>query len=153
MTPAELLNRLGAEGISVSLHVDLDVEADAEPKSETLSLIREHRTVLIEHLTQERVGTSTGLVSQGLTLYGDLFHSLMFWAAQWSELRLEHPDGVVLNARPEHITGAVGFHPWGVVYDQTKAVLVTWGNVPYTALVGKRDLKIWAIPVPEQEAA
>ena len=151
MNPAELLKHLEAEGVGVMLALDL--EADAEPKGETLDLIRENRDALLEHLARELVGTPNALASVGLTLHGDLLHSLMVWTGQYSELRLEHPGGVILNAKPEHVGDALNAHPWSVVYDQTKAVLVTWGNVPRYALMDKRDLKTETWLEPQEVAA
>lgn len=88
-----------------------------------------------------------------LHLYGDLLLNLMGWAAQHQELCLEHPGAAVLNARPEHIRDAVKTHPWGVVYDIDRRVLVTWGNVPTSALRGKHDLETDELLLPEQVAA
>ncbi len=88
-----------------------------------------------------------------LHLYGDLLLNLMVWAAQHQELRLEHPGAVVLNARPEHIRDAVELHPWGVVYDCDRRVLVSWGDVPTYAFRGKRDLETGELLIPEAVAA
>lgn len=184
MTPAELLIRLKAESVGVSL--SLDLEADTKPSDKVLDLIREHRDALLEHLACELTNTTRGAViddgpnvrgeahleaganyahersfwstrslprGASLELHGDLLHNLMVWAGQYSELRLERPGGMVLNAKPEHLTDALSLYPWGVVYDQTKAVLVTWGDVPRYALQGKRDLKSGALLVSEQVAA
>lgn len=151
MTLEEMLDRLEAEGVGVSL--SLKVSADKKPSDETRALIQTNRDALLEHLARELVGTPNGLASAGLTLHGDLLHSLMVWTGQYSELRLEHRGGLILLAKPEHIADALERYPWGVVYDQTKAVLVTWGDVPRYALMDKRDLKTEKWLEPEGMAA
>jgi hypothetical protein len=82
-----------------------------------------------------------------------LLHNLMLWVAKYHELRLEHPGGVILNARPEHIRDAVKAHPWSVVYDPERYLLMSWGDVPHFALVGKRDLETGELLIAEQVAA
>lgn len=141
------------ERLGVVLTPKLTYKSAAPLDAETVALLRSHKDELLRELIREREGISNGLVSRGLALYGDLLHSLMVWAARWSELRLEHPGGVILNAKPEHITDAQERYPWGVVYDQMRAVLITWGDVPDAALIGKRNLKTGALLAPEQEAA
>lgn len=151
MTPAELLAHLKGEGLELSLN--LKVTTESKPSDETLSLVREHRDTLLVHIARELIGAPDSLESTGLTLHGDLLHSLMVWARGWSELRLEYPGGVMLNAKPEHLTDAFNRYPWGVIYNQAKAVLVSWGDVPRCSLIGKRNLKTGALLVSEQVAA
>ena len=169
MTPTDLLDRLGAEGVGVSLNLKL--EADEKPSDETLDLIRENRDALLEHLAVEvyglRNGTHESHLQDGanyqrasnfqrvgsLHLYGDLLHSLMVWIAQHQELRLERPGATVRNARPEHIRDAVKLYPWGVVYDSERRVLVTWGDVPRVTLLGLRDLETDELLIPKAVAA
>lgn len=146
MTPRDLLARLAAEGTTVQLKLRLE---GAPPSPETFELVKQHRGSLLVHLARELISTSDDSGLSSLILYGDLLHSLMVWASQWSELRLEYPGGLVLNAKPEHIIDAYEHQPWGVVYDQTKAVLVIWGYVPNAALIGKRDLKTEVLLAPE----
>ena len=55
MTPRDLLARLKSEGLSVSLK--LKVEGDAEPLTETLELLKRHRDDLITYLAHERPDT------------------------------------------------------------------------------------------------
>lgn len=151
MTPADLLARLEAEGVGVSLN--LKFEADEKPSDDTRALIREHRDALLEHLARERVDTLNRSQSPGLTLYGDLLHSLMVWTARYHELRLERPGAVVLNARPEHIRDAAQAHPWGVVYNRERYQLLHWGDVPGYALQDLRDLEADEPLASEQVAA
>lgn len=169
MTPTDLLRHLEAEGFEVSLNLKLT--ADEKPSDETRALIRDNRDALLEHLACELCGCSNVPVvkhlenaanythgynfqnSGTLQLYGDLLLNLMVWAAQHQELRLEHPGAVVLNARAEHIREAVEAHPWGVVYDCERRVLVSWGDVPTYALMGKRDLETGELLIPEAVAA
>ena len=150
MTTAEVLERLKADGVGVTLAVDL--EATSEPNPETLQLIRDNRDVLLEYLARECVGTPNASQSDGLTLYGDLLHSLCVWVHRYHELRLEHPGGVILGARPEHITAALT-ERWGVVYTAERHALITWGSVPRGPLMEKCDLLTNEPLVPETRAA
>lgn len=154
MTPADVMKRLEAEGFEASLN--LKVKGEATPSEGLSALIRKHRDPLLEHLAREFGGGPNVPRPAHLQFHGDLLHSLMVWTARYYELRLEHPGGVILNAKPEHVGDALNAHPWGVVCDQTKAVLVTWGDVPRYALMDKRDLKTekWLEHVlPEEVAA
>lgn len=134
MTPTELLNRLEAEGIVLSLNLKL--EAVERPSEETRTLVRENRDALLEHLARTRYP-----VGSGLHLYGDLLHSLMRWVGCHYELRLEHPGGVILNAKPEQAAQHLAHSAWAVLYDETKTILATSGNVPRWALTGKTELQ------------
>jgi len=146
LKPADLLKTLEAEGVSLSLN--LKVSAAAKPSDATRALVRDNRDTLLEYLTRERCPVPA--TQSGLTLYGDLLLNLMVWAGQYQELRLEHPNGVILNARPEHISPEL--HPWGVVYDCERRVLVSWGDVPTSALRGKHDLTTGEPMIRDSEA-
>ena len=166
MTPTELLKRLEAEGVGVSLNLKL--EADTKPSDDTRALIRDNRDALLEHLIAQAkrthvsdVGTMSTRELQtdknaepadmsassyfprvgSLHLYGDLLHSLMVWVARYYELRLEHPGGINLDAKPDHVTGALTRYPWGVVYTAECHVLLSWGDVPRHALTDKTELQ------------
>ncbi len=137
MTPTDLLARLEAEGIGVSL--SLKVSADTKPSDDARALIRENQDILLEHLARHR--------------YGDLLQPILVWVARCYELRLEHPGGVILNAKPEHITGALTCYPWGVLYTAERHVLLRWGDVPRRALTDKIELRPTATaqtPVPAE---
>jgi hypothetical protein len=82
-----------------------------------------------------------------------LLHNLMLWVAQYHELRLEHPNGVILNAQPEHVIEASEAYPWGVVYDSERYLLLSWGDVPKVTLLGLRDLETGELLIPEPVAA
>lgn len=82
-----------------------------------------------------------------------LLHNLMLWVAKYHELRLEHPTGLILNAQPHHVVEASEAYPWGVVYDPERYLLMSWGDVPTYALMGKRDLETGELLVAEQVAA
>ena len=131
MTPRDLLDRLDAEGVSLSLK--LRVEGDTQPSPETVELLEAHRATLLAYLAREH---ATG----GVHLPGLLLHNLMLWTARHHELRITFPDGFILNAQPHHVTEAVQAHPWGVVYDPDRYLLMSWGNVPAEELQGLREL-------------
>jgi hypothetical protein len=82
-----------------------------------------------------------------------LLHNLMLWVAQYHELRLEHPGGVILNAQPHHVIEASAAYSWGVVYDPERYLLMSWGDVPAYSLIGKRDLETGELLIAEQVAA
>lgn len=144
MTPHELVQRLEAEGVSVSLN--LKVKAERQPLPETVALLEQYRDELLEYL----VKTSA---PGGLHLPAILLENLMVWTARYHELRIQHPDGLTLNAKPEHIRDAVKLHPWGVVYSRERYQLLRWGAVPGYALQDLRDLETDEPLVPEQVAA
>ncbi len=144
MTADDLLKTLEAEGVGVSLN--LKVSADAKPSDDTRALIRNNRDALLEHLARTRYP-----VAGGLHLYGDLLHSLMVWVARYYEFRLEHPGGINLDAKPDHVTGALTRYPWGVVYTAERYVLLAWGDVPRHTLTDKTELQATAqTPVPAE---
>ncbi len=139
MTAAEVLERLRLDGVGVVLALDL--EATAEPNPETLQLIREHRDALLEYLAGELVGTVRRSQSPGLTLYGDLLKNLMVWLARYHELRLEHPGGFTLLAKPEHAAHHLTASAWTVLYDETHTILALAGVRLRRALSGKTELE------------
>lgn len=139
MTPADLLARLEAEGVGVTLN--LKVTAAEKPSDETLNLIRENRDALMAHLAAEFIGTAVQPQSTGLTLHGDLLHSLCVWIHRYHELRLERPGGVIRNAKPEHAAHHLTHAEWCTLYDETHTILATTGNVPRHALVDKNELQ------------
>ena len=162
MNPADLLTRLEVEGVSVSLN--LKVSADEKPSDETRTLIRDNRDALLEYLAGELVnvrseahlpdtpdathgsnfqhaGSLPTSEKIGVTLYGDLLHSLMVWVHRYHELNLEHPCGIVPDARPEHAAHHLQTSAWCVLYDETKTILATAGNVPRHALGEKPELQ------------
>ena len=139
MTPTDLLGRLEAEGVSVSLN--LKVTADKKPGDDTRARIRDNRDALLEYLARECVGAPNASQSPGLTLYGDLLHSLMVWVHRYHELRLEHPGGVIPDASPEQAAHHLTASTWAVLYDETKTILVTSGTVPARVLKDKTELQ------------
>ncbi len=141
MTPTDLLKSLEAEGVGVSLNLKL--EADTKPSDDTRALIRDNRDALLEHLITQAKRTRVSDFPRvgSLHLYGDLLHSLMVWVARFYELRLEHPGGIKLDAKPDHVTGALTRYPWGVVYTAECHVLLSWGDVPRHALTDKTELQ------------
>lgn len=158
MNPLELFTRLEAEGVSVSLN--LKVDADVKPSDETWNLITENRYALLEYL---RDGESAPLFNKGADkkptdkpcyrLPAVLLHNLMLWVAKYHELRLEHPNGIILNAQPRHVIEASEAYPWGVVYDPERYLLLSWGDVPESALREKRNLEAGELLIAEQVAA
>ncbi len=82
-----------------------------------------------------------------------LLHNLMLWVAKYHELRLEHPNGVILNAQPHHVIEASAAYPWGVVYDPERYLLMSWGDVPKVTLLGLRDLETGELLIAEAVAA
>lgn len=82
-----------------------------------------------------------------------LLHNLMAWVAKFHELRISHPNGTTINATPEHVRDAVKLHPWGVVCDPERCLLLSWGDVPTVTLLGLRDLETGELPIPVQVAA
>ncbi len=140
-----LLERLEREGVALSL--ELRVKGDLS--DDTRALIREHRDALLEHLIAEanysRVSnleepSNTQRVAY-LHLCGDLLHSLMAWVARHYELRLEHPGGSILNAKPEQVAQHLTASAWALLYDETETILATAGNVPRHALADKNELQ------------
>ena len=132
MQPAEIVQTLAAEGV----RLELSVRAKGEIIDDTRALIRGNRDALLEHLARTRYP-----VGSGLHLYGDLLHSLMVWVARYYEFRLEHPGGVILNAKPDYINDAVTRCPWGVLYTAERHLLLSWGNLPRWALTDKTELQ------------
>ena len=162
LNPTDLLKSLGAEGVSVSLN--LKVTADEKPSEETRALIRDNRDALLEYLAGElvnvphrahlpdaqnfqRAGTLRNSATlptsenTGVTLYGDLLHSLMVWVHRYHELRLEHPGGVIPEASPEQAVHHLQTSAWCVLYDETKTILATSGTVPARVLKDKTELQ------------
>lgn len=157
LNPTDLLTRLEAEGVNASLNLKL--EANTKPSDDTRALIRDNRDALLEHLAAELVRNVThGLQTQdgskrqrvadsptsqqkGVTLYGVLLLNLMVWIARYHELNVEHPNGVTLNAKPEQVAQHLTCSVWCVLYDETKTVLASAGNVPARALKGKTALE------------
>ncbi len=128
MNTADLLNRLEAEGVSVSLNLKL--KADAQPPVETLDLIKENRDDLITLLTLRHVTDSD-------------YH-----------LNITTSTGkAYVMAKPHHIKEAVALYPWGVVSDSENRLITKWGDVPEGKLLGLRDLEMGEQLTPEQEAA
>lgn len=92
----------------------------------------------------------------GLYLPSTMLESLMTWTEMYHELRITHPAGLTLNAKPEHVRDALKLHPWGVVHftdDAGRWLLLSWGNVPASALMGLHDLDTGALLASEQVAA
>lgn len=148
MEASEIVEVLAAAGVGL----ELSVRAKGELDDQHRALIREHRDALLEHLAAQH-GDPGKIRGSSVQLHGELFHNLMVWAGQWSELRLERPGETTLSARPEYIAEAPERFRWGLVYDQTGAVLVSWGPVPRAAFIGKRDLLTGAVLLPEEMAA
>ncbi len=136
MNPADLLKQLDQSGA----HLELSLRG-SNLTPEHKALVREHRDSLLECLARECVGTPNASQSNGLTLYGDLLHSLMVWVSRYHELTVEHPGGVILNARPKHAAQHLANSAWAVLYDGTETILATAGNVPRHALAGKPKLQ------------
>ena len=65
----------------------------------------------------------------------------MVWVPRHHELRLEHPGGIVLLAKPEHAAYLLTASTWAVLYDETHTILATAGDVPRRALTGKTELE------------
>lgn len=115
MTPPELLKRLEAEGVVVSLNLKLD--ADEKPSDETLALIQENRADLITLLALRHISSS------------DYY------------LKIATSSGkAYVMAKPHHIREAVELYPWGVVSDSKNRLITTWGDVAAHKLQGLRDL-------------
>lgn len=145
MNVPAVIETLVHEGIGL----ELSVRAKGELTDAHRALIREHRDGLLEHLARERVGE---------TRADGALHTLLVWAARNAELRLEHPlpgdrRGLVLYAKPEHITAALERYPWGVVHDYARAVLFIWGDPPRDVLEGKCDPETDLPLVPESVAS
>lgn len=85
-----------------------------------------------------------------------MLESLMNWTGYYHELRITHPGGLTINAKPEHVREALNLHPWGAVYitdDVGRFLVLSWGEVPTHALRELRDLETEELLVPEQVAA
>ncbi len=128
MTPADLLKTLEAEGVGVSLNLKL--EADTKPSDDTRALIREHRDDLITLLAMRHIS-------------GSDYH-----------LNISTSSGkTYVMAKPHHLDEAVSLYPWGVVFDSKDRLITSWGDVPTSALLGKRDLAKGEPLAREMEAA
>lgn len=128
MTPADLLNRLEAEGVGVALN--LKVTADQKPNGDTRALIREHRDDLITLLALRHIS-------------GSDYH-----------LKITTSSGkAYVMAKPHHIKEAVELYPWGVVSDSDNRLITVWGDVPRVKLLGLCDLKTGKPLVPEAVAS
>lgn len=144
MNVANLLTRLEAEGVNVSLNLKL--KADIKPSDETLNLIRENRILLLTHLSKARALQSLALTD------------LLEWIRADYGLCIKHPGGFdpisssIYNARPEQIMGAVALYPWGIVHDTESYLLMSWGDVPSVQFAGLRDLETGGL-VLQPEAA
>lgn len=82
-----------------------------------------------------------------------LLQNLMVWTSGHHELRVTYPGGVILNAQPHHVRDAVERHPWGVVYDSERYLLMSWGDVPTYEVQSLRDLERDELLAPETVAA
>lgn len=128
MNPTDLFKSLEAEGVGVSLN--LKVTADKKPSDETRALIGENRDDLITLLALRHIS-------------GSDYH-----------LNISTSSGKnYVMAKPHHIDEAVRLYPWGVVYDSKSRLVTTWGEVPTSALRGKRDLLTAEPLIREVEAA
>ncbi len=144
MNTADLLNRLEGEGVSVSLNLKL--EADAQPSAETLNLIKENRDDLLKTLA----------FRQGLHIPAPMLESLLTWTRMYHELSIQHPDGLTLDATPEHVRDALAQHTWGVVYitdEGGRWLILSWGAVPTHALMELNDLETEKPIIADQVAA
>lgn len=128
MTPAELLHRLETEGVGISLNLNL--EADKEPRDETLNLIKQNRADLITLLALRHIS--------GTNYY----------------LKIATSSGkAYVMAKPHHIREAVELYPWGVVSDSDNRLITSWGDVPARELQGLRDLGTGEPLIAEEVAA
>jgi hypothetical protein len=127
MTPTELLKRLEAESVGVSLNLKL--EADDKPSDETLNLIRDHRDDLITLLASRHLS--------GADYY----------------LKITTSSGkAYVMVKPHHLKEAVELYPWGVVFDSEDRLITSWGDVPGRALAGLGKLEP-DVTQPEEVAA
>lgn len=136
MNPHDLLKQLDRDGAQLELSL-----RGSSLTPEHKALIRDNRDALLEYLARECVGTPNASESHGLILYGDLLHSLMVWVSRYHELRLEYPGDTIPNATPEQAAQHLTASAWAVLYDETKTILATAGNVPRDALTGKNELQ------------
>lgn len=88
-----------------------------------------------------------------LGLHGPILLNLLRWIHKFNELTLEYPSGMTVDATPEASLDLMNTHPWGVVYDPERYLLLTWGDVPTAALLDKRDLLTDEPLVKEKVAA
>jgi hypothetical protein len=104
-------------------------------------------------LATELCGHSNVSHEKHLHLPPPLLHSLMVWIVAYHELCILRPNGLTRNARPEHVTEALGAYPWGVVYRADLYLLLTWGAPPESALEGLHDLVTGELLIPDRVAA
>ena len=138
----DLIDRLELDGVTLALQL----RAAGNLTDEHRSLITEHRDDLITALAMK----------QGLYLPSTMLSSLMTWTTMYHELRITHPAGLTINAKPEHVRDALKLYPWGVVHftdDGGRWLLLSWGSVPTHALRELKDLDTGTVLVSEQVAA
>jgi hypothetical protein len=150
MTPRDLLTRLEAEGCTAELKLKLE---GAKPSPETLELVKTHKDALLEHLATDSCGRSNDARVHHLHLPPTLVRNLMVWINRDHKLCILRPNGLTCNARPEHVTEALGTYPWGVVYRADLYLLLTWGAPPESALEGLHDLVTGELLIPDRVAA
>ena len=117
------------------------------------NLTDEHRTFITEH--RDDLITALAL-KRGLYLPAKMLESLLTWTEMYHELRITHPDGLTINAKPEHVRDALKLHAWGVVHFSDKDgrwLVLSWGNVPTHALMELHDLDTGALLIADQVAA
>jgi hypothetical protein len=128
-----------------------DVEPD-EPENYSLNKVPSQALNSLAPLLNKGSGekpSDNGLYRLPLIL----MHSLLLWVAKYHELRISHPNGVILNAQPKHVIQASEAYPWGIVYDPERYLLMSWGDVPKVTLLGLRDLETGELLIAEQVAA
>lgn len=138
----DLIDRLELDGVTLALQL----RAAGNLTDDHRDLIRDNRDDLIAALAMKR----------GLHLPSTMLESLMVWTRLYHDLKITRPDGLTLNATPEHVREALETHAWGVVHftdDGGRWLLLSWGSVPTHALRELKDLDTGTVLVSEQVAA
>jgi hypothetical protein len=79
------------------------------------------------------------LAHYDLYLSRKLLDSVAMRITEYPELRIEHPDGLILGAKPCHILKGLATYTWGIVYTAARCILLVWGDVPMATIAGLKD--------------
>jgi hypothetical protein len=156
--PLDKIDRKGGEDYSVnSVKPVLEEPADetsraSEDEGRSFTTVAATPSLgkgVPESVTREVNQPSHNQRASNVYLPAVLLENLMAWVVKYHELRVEHPNGLILNAQPHHVRDVHEKHDWGVVYNPERHLLLSWGDVPEDALVGLHNLDTGELLIPE----
>ncbi len=154
MGAAAILNELREHDVTLELKDGATLRAHGVLTDTLRGVIRENRDELLTYL--QGSGKPTPLLDKGnpgLVLHGPILLNLLSWIQKFNELTLEHPNGTTEDATPEAALDLINTQPWVVLYDLDGYVLLTNGNVPVSALRGKRTLETTNTTATQEDSA